>query len=201
MTGIRVSTISLGKGDEVSLAKCMEVPESCSAGVDETCERASTIKTEVLAELNATRKRLHRIASDFVGCNTLTSQVSSYRSTFRAKVKSHTSCRKQLQTENDVSMACAKFLKSMKVNRTLLCERESLTADIADLMPICAPSAKETLGMWLENDGSVVLLDSSSLCSGNSTVANSSRAAVSKSLLEPRGSVDRRDNIFNPETS
>ena len=55
--------------------------------------------------------------------------------------------------------------------------------------------------MWLENDGSVVLLDSSSLCSGNSTVANSSRAALSKSLLEPRGSVDRRDNIFNPETS
>ena len=91
--------------------------------MDEMCETASTIKTEVLAELNATRKRLHRIASDFVGCNTLTSQVSSYRSTFRAKVKSHTSCRKQPQTENDVSMACAKFLKAMKVNRTLLCER------------------------------------------------------------------------------
>ena len=65
----------------------MEVPESCSAGVDEMRGTASTIKTEVLAELNATRKRLHRIASDFVGCNTLTSQVSSYRSTFRAKVK------------------------------------------------------------------------------------------------------------------
>ena len=56
--------------------------------------------------------------------------------------------------------------------------------------------------MWLENDGSMVLLDSSSLCGGNSTVANSSRAALSKSLLEPRGSsVDRTDNIFNPETS
>ena len=99
------------KGDEVSLAKCMEVPESCSAGVDERREMASTIKTEVLAELNATRKRLHQIASDFVGCNTLTSQVSSYRSTFRAKVKSHTSCRKQQQAENDVSMACAKFFQ------------------------------------------------------------------------------------------
>ena len=35
--------------DEVSLAKCMEVPESCSAGVDEMREMASTIKTEVLA--------------------------------------------------------------------------------------------------------------------------------------------------------
>ena len=44
MTGIRVSTISLGKGDEVSLAICMEVPESCSARVDETGEMASTIK-------------------------------------------------------------------------------------------------------------------------------------------------------------
>ena len=34
-------------------------------------ETASTIKTEVLAELNVTRKRLHQIASDFIGCNTL----------------------------------------------------------------------------------------------------------------------------------
>ena len=55
-------------------------------------EMASTIKTEMPAELNATRKRLHQMASDFVDCNTLTSQVSSYRSTFWAKVKSHTSC-------------------------------------------------------------------------------------------------------------
>ena len=88
-------------------------------------ETASTIKTEVLAELNVTRKRLHQIA-DFIGCNTLTSQVSSYRSTF---------------------MACAKCLNAVKVNRTLLCKRESMTADVADLVPICTPSAKETLGM------------------------------------------------------
>ena len=111
MTGIRVSTISLRKGDEVSLAKCTKVPESCSVGVDETREMASTIKTEVLAELNATRKRLHQIASDFVGYNTLMSQVSSYKSTFRAEVKSHTSCRKQQQAEDDVSVACAKFFE------------------------------------------------------------------------------------------
>ena len=129
----------------------MEVPESCSARMDEMCETACTIKTEVLAELNVTCKRLHQISSDFVNCNTLKRQVSSYRSTFRAKVKSHTSCRKQQQAENDVSMACAKFLNAMKVIRTLLCERESLTADVADLMPICAHSAKETLGMWLED--------------------------------------------------
>ena len=35
------------KGDEVSLVECMEVPESCSAGVDEMREMASMIKTEV----------------------------------------------------------------------------------------------------------------------------------------------------------
>ena len=28
---------------------------------------------------------------------------------------------------------------------------ESLTADVADLMLICTHSAKETLGMWLED--------------------------------------------------
>ena len=44
------------KGDEVSLAKCMEVPESCSAGVDEMRETASTIKTKVLAELKGCTK-------------------------------------------------------------------------------------------------------------------------------------------------
>ena len=42
-------------------------------------------------------------------------------------------------------------LNAMKVNRTLLCERESLTADVADLVPICTHFAKETLGMWLED--------------------------------------------------
>ena len=45
----------------------------------------------------------------FVDCNTLGRQVSSYRSTFRAKAKSHTSRQKQQRAKNDVSMACAKF--------------------------------------------------------------------------------------------
>ena len=72
-------------------------------------EMASTIKTEMPAELNATRKRLHQMASDFVVCNTLTIQVNTCRSTFRAEVKSHTSCRKQRHAENDVSMACEMF--------------------------------------------------------------------------------------------
>ena len=91
-------------------------PKSWSARVDETREMGSTIKTEVLAELNVTCKRLHQITSDVVDYNTLTSQVSSCRSTFRAKVKSHTSCRKQQQAENDVLTTCAKFLNAMKVN-------------------------------------------------------------------------------------
>ena len=73
-------------------------------------------------------------------------------------------------------------LNAMKVNRTFLCEREGLTTDIADLMPICTPSAKESSGMWfedmadmstanteLENDGSVVLLGDSSFCGGKLT--------------------------------
>ena len=46
---------------------------------------------------------------------------------------------------------CEVSLSAMKVNRTFLCERESLTADVADLMPICTHSAKETLGTWLED--------------------------------------------------
>ena len=39
----------------------------------------------------------------------------------------------------------------MKVNRTLPCERENLTADVADLVLICMPSAEETLGTWLKD--------------------------------------------------
>ena len=41
----------------------MDDPLSCSAGVNEMREMANTIETEVLAELNATRKRSHQIAS------------------------------------------------------------------------------------------------------------------------------------------
>ena len=42
-------------------------------------------------------------------------------------------------------------LSAMKVNRTLLCERENLIANVADLVPICTLSAEETLGMWLKD--------------------------------------------------
>ena len=97
----RVQRSRWTKGDEASLAKYIEVPESCSAEVDVIREMASMIKTEVLTELSVTNKRLHQTASDFVDCNTLTIQVSTW--------KSHTSCRKQRHAENDVSMACEMF--------------------------------------------------------------------------------------------
>ena len=44
------------KVTKFSLAKCMEVQRSCSAGMDEMREMASTIKTEVLAELKGCTK-------------------------------------------------------------------------------------------------------------------------------------------------
>ena len=46
---------------QTSLAKYIEVPESCSAEVDVIREMASTIKTEVLTELSVMNKRLHQI--------------------------------------------------------------------------------------------------------------------------------------------
>ena len=67
----------------------------------------STIKTEVLARAECD---VQKVASNRLGlCRLQHSEVSSYRSTFRAKAKSHTSRRKQQRAKNDVSMACAKF--------------------------------------------------------------------------------------------
>ena len=52
VTGVACARYVLSDSTKaVSLAKCMKVPESCSAGVDEMREMASTIKTEVLTEL------------------------------------------------------------------------------------------------------------------------------------------------------
>ena len=127
------------------LSRNTEVPESCSAEVV-IREMASTIKTEVLTELSVTNKRLHQTASDFVDCNTLTIQVSICRYLPSRGEKSHivpkaAACRERcFNGVRDV-------LNAMKVNRTLLCERESLTADVADFARMCTPSAKETLGM------------------------------------------------------
>ena len=94
----------------------MEVPESRSAGVDEIREMASTIKTEVLAELEG--------RTNFISCNTLTSQVSKLLQVDLPVKgeKSHivpktAACRERCF--DDVR----EVLNATKVNRTLLCER------------------------------------------------------------------------------
>jgi len=61
----------------VSFSKCMDDPESCAWGVEQMVETARTITQEVHHELNATRKRFDKIIKEFVGCDTLMSQVNS----------------------------------------------------------------------------------------------------------------------------
>ena len=98
---IVVTLVSLGKGDEVSLAKCMEVPESRSAGVDEMREMASTIKTEVLAELKVEPNSLGLCRLQHSDDLQVDLPGKGENFTRRAEKKQH--------VENDVSMACAKF--------------------------------------------------------------------------------------------
>ena len=134
---------------EISLARCLEIPESCANGVDQMRKTASTIKEEVNEELNATRVRLHSISLDFDRCNTLTSQVSSYTSEVTAKAESHRLCRVHQKADFDASMSCKKLLTAVKANRTVLCERNSLTNSPNDLVSLCTPTHQEGLGMWL----------------------------------------------------
>ena len=94
---------------------------------------------EVEPQLNATRRRFDKIAKEFVGCNTLISQVNSYRSNFATKVRNHTQCRQQQKAGHDVTMMFKKVLSAAETNRTLLCERDSLTRAITDLVPLCKP--------------------------------------------------------------
>eukprot|EP00450_Noctiluca_scintillans_P011113 CAMPEP_0194503282 /NCGR_PEP_ID=MMETSP0253-20130528/28294_1 /TAXON_ID=2966 /ORGANISM="Noctiluca scintillans" /LENGTH=633 /DNA_ID=CAMNT_0039345553 /DNA_START=14 /DNA_END=1915 /DNA_ORIENTATION=- len=136
---------------EVSLSRCMDDPDSCAAGVDQMRETASTIKKQVHEELNATRIRFHTVKVDFIGCNTLMRQVSTYRSSFKAKAESHRLCRGKQQADYDASMMCLKYLTAVKSNRTLLCNRESLTQSASDLVALCAPTVREPVGMWLED--------------------------------------------------
>ena len=135
----------------VSSSKCMDDPESCASGVKQMAETARTITQEVHHELNATRRRFDKILKEFEGCNSLMSQVNSYRSSFATKVRSHTQCRQQQKADNDVTMMCKKVLSAAETNRTLLCERESLTRATNDLVPLCKPAVKQSLGMWLED--------------------------------------------------
>ena len=59
----------------VSFSKCMDDLESCASGVEQMVETACTKTLEVHHELNATRKRFDKILKEFVGCNSLMSQV------------------------------------------------------------------------------------------------------------------------------
>ena len=135
----------------VSFSKCVDDTESCASGVEQMVETAWTVTQEVHHELNATRKRFDKILKEFVGCNSLTSQVKPYRSSFATKVRSHTQCRQQQKGDHDVTQMCKKLLRAAETNRTLLCERDSLTGATTDLVPLCKPAVKQSLGMWLED--------------------------------------------------
>jgi len=138
---------------DVSLARCMTDPDpdSCAGGVDQMLETARTIKKEVQEELNATRTRLNIIVSDFLGCNTLVSQVTSYTSSFKKQAESHLKCRQKQEVASTASRMCKEFLSAVEANRTLLCKRQSLTQSPNDLVPLCTPTLGEPVGMWLED--------------------------------------------------
>jgi len=135
-----------------SLSRCMADPETCAAGAVEMRETAKTVKLQVHEELNGTRTRLDKIDLDFVECNSLVSQVrSKHRSTFDEKAETHRMCRQQEQADQDAAMMCKKILSAVKANRTLLCERQSLTESTLDVVPLCTPTWGEEVGMWLDD--------------------------------------------------
>merc|ERR1719284_2302394 len=105
----------------------MTDPDSCAGGVDQMLETARTIKKQVQEELNATRTRLNIIVSDFLGCNTLVSQVTSYTSSFKKQAESHLKCRQKQEVASTASRMCKEFLSAVEANRTLLC-KEFLSA-------------------------------------------------------------------------
>ena len=57
-----------------------------------------------------------------------------------AKTESHTSCKVRQKADLDASKSCKTLLTAVKVNRTLLCERESLTSNPNDLVSMCEPT-------------------------------------------------------------
>ena len=48
-------------------------------------------------------------------------------------------------------MMCKKVMSAAETKRTLLCERNSLTRVTNDLVPLCKPAVKPSLGTWLED--------------------------------------------------
>ena len=119
-------------------------PESCVPGVQQMVETAHDITQEVHHELTASRKRFVKIIQEFVGCNILMSQASSYRSSFAAKVRSHMQFRRQQKTDRDVTMMCKVVLSAAGTNQNLLCKREGRTRVTTDLVPSGKPAVKVT---------------------------------------------------------
>jgi hypothetical protein len=135
---------------EDSLSRCTDDPQQCLGG-DDMRETAGTIKKEVLAEVNATRARFIEIDSNFEECNTFTSEVSKYRSDFRAKAENHRLCREQQEPKYTVLEMCRKLLDDVKRNKSVVCESKGLTQSPADLVSLCSPTPQEELGMWLDD--------------------------------------------------
>mmetsp|Transcript_29876 Transcript_29876/g.79497 ORF Transcript_29876/g.79497 Transcript_29876/m.79497 type:complete len:382 (-) Transcript_29876:56-1201(-) len=136
---------------EASLWRCLDDPDTCAARVDEMARKASSMKETVMAEVNDTRKRFRDISAAFGGCYSFMGEESSYKSSFEKKVGSHTSCRRQQKFDHDASASCETLLGMVKSNQTFLCEKESLTQSLADLVPLCAPRAAQPLGTWLQS--------------------------------------------------
>ena len=61
----------------------------------------------------------------------------------QAKTESHTSCKVRQKADHDASKSCKTLLTAVKVNRTLLCERESLTSNPNDLVSLCEPTRED----------------------------------------------------------
>ena len=111
----------------------MADPDSCVDGVDQMIETVPTIKQDLREELNPRRARLHSIDLDFVKCNTLTSQVSSYNSNFKTKKKN-----KEFHA-----------LPSSAVSRLRRMDdwQKPPTNEPNDLVSLCTPTREEGLGM------------------------------------------------------
>lgn len=141
----------LNSAAEASLRRCLDDPDSCAARVEEMAKKASSMKETVLAEVNDTRKRFRDISAAFVSCYSFMGEEEKYKSSYEEKVKSHTSCRQEQKFKHDAAASCETMMGMVKSNQTFLCNKESLTTSLADLVPLCAPRAAQPLGTWLQS--------------------------------------------------
>lgn len=68
-------------------------------------------------------------------------QVSTFRSTFKAKAESYKLCREKQQADYDASMICSRFLTAVKSNRTSLQEGKSDSERVGSRGVVRADSA------------------------------------------------------------